>query len=80
MAVSSVSTSQPTAEELRVKARELFDTLIVHCKYCTDCRIFEGRPVVKPGYCGRGGDLRSKYEDAYREWFPYSGRGQSRAS
>lgn len=69
MAVDT-ATRQPTAEELRRVARELYDTLIVHCQHCTDCCINDGRPVVKPGYCGRGGDLRTKYEDAYREWYP----------
>ncbi len=55
-------------------ARELYETLIVHCEHCTDCRINGfGRPVVKPGYCVRGGTLRSRYEAAYQAWYPHSG-------
>lgn len=62
----------PTPEQLRRAVRELYDALIAHCKQCLDCRINEaGRPVVMPGYCVKGGGLRTRYEAAYAAWYPH---------
>ncbi|MBS2533873.1 hypothetical protein KGQ20_13955 [Catenulispora sp. NF23] len=72
----SITMERPTmtAEELCRLAREYYDTLMFHCHNCLDCRVsVEGRPVIKPGFCERGGDLRIRYEEAYRLWYPYSG-------